>query len=205
MTSKASSHNSHYQFRNANSHDRIKSWEITITVETNDLCCRSDVRRNFCAPQTSNGLAYGASRRRRGAWREHDFMSFYFWQKRANSSFLRRLLCKPTINCVHARIRYRCKQIIIFTSSSRSHEQLMLSLTHINIFTHFSQMATRLQFIRSSWLSRHLCRSSSVLQSQWISAVNCSVYSRKMSTKSGKCLQLDNINPCIKTMEYAVR
>lgn len=65
-------------------------------------------------------------------------------------------------------------------------------------------LATRFQ---PSWLSRHLCRSSStsVLSSQFhcINPVNSS---RNMSTsKLGKCLKIDNINPCIKTMEYAVR
>lgn len=68
-------------------------------------------------------------------------------------------------------------------------------------------MATRLQFIRSSLLSRQLCRSSqSVSQLQCIN--NRSVSARNMSASKGassKCLQMDTINPCIKEMEYAVR
>ncbi|CRK91319.1 CLUMA_CG004993, isoform A [Clunio marinus] len=66
-------------------------------------------------------------------------------------------------------------------------------------------MAARLSSIRCSWLSRHLSRSSSqsVFNSPCIISYNSL---RNMSAiKSSKCLELDNINPCIKTMEYAVR
>lgn len=47
----------------------------------------------------------------------------------------------------------------------------------------------------------------SLLGNQCINSVNYPV-SRNMSATKGqskKCLQVDNINPCIKTMEYAVR
>lgn len=92
-----------------------------------------------------------------------------------------------------------CKQIVTYSSAV---VLFAASLSHKILL----QMATRLQFVRTSWLSRHLCRSS--LSVSQIQCINTEVPSRNMSASKGalgKCLQMENINPCIKTMEYAVR
>lgn len=109
-------------------------------------------------------------------------------------------LCKPTAKKI-------CSCARVFCCGCKQHRRalrLPIRSPYSNISPLTLQMATRLQIIRTSWLSRHLCRSSTVSPVQIISNINSP---RNMSSMgaSGKCLQMENINPCIKTMEYAVR
>lgn len=63
-------------------------------------------------------------------------------------------------------------------------------------------MATRLA--RSKLFSRHLCRSRSAVT--YNPTIHClKTREFNMSSAMQACLSMDNINPCIKTMEYAVR
>lgn len=74
------------------------------------------------------------------------FYVFLFLTKASEFFFSRRLLCKPTIKFVHARIRYRCKQIIIYPSSrrspnnSRSHSHTSTFLLFIRRWQHVSNL-----------------------------------------------------------------
>lgn len=133
------------------------------------------------------------------------FTSFYFCRVDFSSfSLIPTSACKPNSEMCSCAVFYN--GVVVVNKSFPLSPTFALSQT----FPFRLQMATRLSLARTSWLSRHLltCRSSSqsFLSSHPVNSVNHSVSSRNMSKgASGKCLQMDTINPCIKTMEYAVR
>lgn len=120
-----------------------------------------------------------------------------------------RVLCNPSAKFVHAQewlVFVNRDDFTIYPSVYIFSLALLSSTQTDSNFLLHSQMAARLHFVRSAWLSSHLCRASSQSIAQ-IQNLNSSVSARNMSASkaSAKCLQMENINPCIKTMEYAVR
>lgn len=207
----STNHPTTYQFRNSahlGRRDRHINKNKFMLSDVFCLFLRSTIVRRFCVFFRSTMSAKVHD--------EHIYVFLFlsnFSRRQECFFFLRPNFSSPK-HCKPNMRRHALRSLIVVNKSSYIHQGSLethsRSLTHTSPCSFISQMATRLQFIRSSWFSRHLCRSSSqsVLLSQCFNSVNYSVSSRNMSACKGasaKCLQMDNINPCIKTMEYAVR